>query len=143
MVNSVQDSAPATVRPRRASGPMRLRLARLWSRLSGPPGRMLISQRARRRRRAVDEKRIWRRSRPAVRIVKFAPLADAIALIAAVARAFYVVVSGHRSSFLVDVDAACSRTSFSCDTLAGILGPLFSLALASALFLLVRLWLVR
>jgi hypothetical protein len=54
----------------------------------------------------------------------------------------YAVARGKPSGYLAYVDTVCNRTSFSCNVLAGTLGPLFSLALASTLFLLVRLWLV-
>jgi hypothetical protein len=59
-----------------------------------------------------------------------------------VARAIVVVVSGQHG-FLFDFDKACSDTSFSCDALAGTLAPVLSIALLSAVFLLVRLRLVR
>jgi hypothetical protein len=82
--------------------------------------------------------------RPLVRMVKIASVVGGVFLLVAVAWSLYVVVEGRPSSFLaVDVDRACRNTPFSCDILAGTLGPLLSLAFGSAVFLLLRLWLVR
>jgi hypothetical protein len=143
-VNSVQHGSRDGFGQGRAAGLLRLRLRRLWSRLYDPFGRMLKSRRTRRRRRGVDDRRTWGRSRPLVRIIKIVSVAGGVVLLAAVAKALYVVILGKPSSLLgVNPDTACRTTSFSCDLLAGTLGPLFSLAFASALFLVVRLWLVR
>jgi len=77
-------------------------------------------------------------------MVKTASVVGGAFLLVAVAWSLYVVVRGRPSGLLgVNVDRACRSTAFSCDILAGTLGPLFSLAFASALFLVVRLWLVR
>jgi NACHT domain len=143
-VNSVQHRSRDRLGQSRAAGLLRLRLRRLWSRLYDPFDRILKSRRTRRRRRGVDVRRTWRRSRPLVRVIKVVSVAGGVVLLAAVAKALYVVILGKPSSLLsINVDAACRNTAFSCDLLAGTLGPLFSLAFASALFLLVRLWLVR
>jgi hypothetical protein len=131
-------------RPRRVAGRFRLRLRRMRSRLFGPLRRMFRSRRTRRRRRSVDERRTWVPSRPLVGFVKIASVTGGAFLLVAVAWSLYVVAAGRPSGmFGVNVDQACRNTPFSCDILAGTLGPLFSLAFASALFLLVRLWLVR
>lgn len=58
------------------------------------------------------------------------------------AGAIYSMVQGRPSGPLKQADAACNATGLSCNILAGILGPILSLALASGVFLLVRLWLV-
>ena len=84
------------------------------------------------------------RGRLPVRIIKIASVVGGTVLLVAVGRSLYVVVQGRASSALgVNIDAACRNTGFSCDVLAGTLGPLFSLAFVTALFLVVRLWLVR
>jgi len=77
-----------------------------------------------------------------VRVVKGASIAGAVLVLALIAASLYSVVRGKPSGDLAYVDASCNRTNFSCSVLAGTLGPLLSLALASALFLLVRLWIV-
>jgi hypothetical protein len=126
------------------AGRFRLRLRRLQSRALWPLRRMFKSRRIRRRRRSVDERRTWVGGRPLVGIVEIACIVAGVVLLASVARALYVVITGKPSSFLgVNFDAACRNTGFSCDILAGTLGPLFSVAFLYALFLLVRLWLVR
>jgi hypothetical protein len=71
-------------------------------------------------------------------------VAGAVVLLVAVGWSLYVVVEGKPSGlFGVNIDAACQNTGFSCTVLAGTLGPLFSFAFLYALFVLVRLWLVR
>ena len=136
----------ATGRPprrRRGLGRMRLRLARRWERMKRPFSGMLRSRRAQRTRRAVDRRRVWRRSRPVVRIVKVGSAAGGVLLLALIAGSVYSVASKRPSGFLAFADRACAGANFSCNILSGTLGPLLSLALASAIFLLVRLWLVR
>jgi len=71
-------------------------------------------------------------------------VAGGLILLVAVGWSLYVVILGRPAALLgFSADTACRNTGFSCDILAGTLGPLFSLLFASALFLLVRLWLVR
>ena len=143
MNSDTHESRDRVAQPRPA-GRLRLRLRRNRPRLYGPFDPLFRSLRAPTSRPSVDERRTWVRGRPLVRIVKVASVVGGIILLAAVIRSLYVVIAGKPSSFLaVNVDAACRNTSFSCDILAGTLGPLFSLAFASALFLLVRLWLVH
>ena len=103
---------------------------------------MLTSRRIHRTRRAVDERRIWGRSRPLVRIVKIGSVVGGLLLLALIGGSIYAVVAGGPSGFLAHADRVCGSASFSCNILSGILGPILSLALASAIFLLVRLWLV-
>jgi hypothetical protein len=141
-VNRAQNISPDRVRQRRAASRLRLRLRRRWDQLRGPLRRMVKSRRTRNQRRSVDERRSWRPSRPLIRIVKWASVAGAALLLALIGASLYAVIRHRPSGYLAYVDAACNRTSFSCNILAGTLGPLLSLALASALFLLVRLWLV-
>lgn len=141
-MNTAQNSSSDSARRRRAAGPLRIWLWRRWRGLRGPLRRMLKSRRARRARRGVDERRRWRPSRPLVRIAKGVSVAGAVLLLALIAASLYSVIKGKPSGDLAYVDASCNRTNFSCSVLAGTLGPLLSLALASALFLLVRLWIV-
>lgn len=103
---------------------------------------MLKSRRTRKTRRGVDERRSWRPSRPLIRVVKGASVTGAGLLLALIGVSLYAITRGKPSGYLAYVDTVCNRTSFSCNVLAGTLGPLLSLALASTLFLLVRLWLV-
>jgi NACHT domain len=131
------------MRPRRAPGRLRLRLERRGKRIRRTFSGMRTSRRIHRTRRAVDERRIWRRSRPLVRIIKIGSAAGGALLLALVGASIYAVVVGRQSGFLAYADKVCGSTSFSCNMLSGILGPILSLALASAIFLLVRLWLVR
>jgi len=60
-----------------------------------------------------------------------------------VAVASYVVVRGNSSGLSLDLEKECGDASFSCDTLAGTFLPILSLAVASAVFLLIRLRVVR
>lgn len=140
--DSVQHGSGDGIRRRRASGRMRLRLERRWMRIRQLIRGIFKSRRARRTRRAVDERRVWRRSRPLVRVVKVSSVAGGILLLALVGGSVYAVTLGVPSGFLAAADRACGATSFSCNVLAGTLGPILSIALASAIFLLVRLWLV-
>jgi NACHT domain len=142
-LNSLRARSNDSVEPRRVAGRLRLRLRRLWSALVGPLRRMSRSRRARRRRRSIDEQRRWLPGRPLVGAVKIASAVGGVFLLVAVAWSLYVVIEGKPSSFLgVDVDAACRNTGASCSILVGIIGPLFSLAFASGLFLLFRPWFV-
>lgn len=141
-MNTAWGSSRGRAPQRRTASRLRLRLRRRWARLRGPLRRMLKSRRTRKTRRGVDERRNWRPSRPLIRIVKAASVAGAALLLALIGVSIYAVARGRPSGYLADVDTACNKTSFSCNVLAGTLGPLLSLALASTLFLLVRLWLV-
>jgi hypothetical protein len=51
-------------------------------------------------------------------------------------------VSGNPWNLPLDIDKACRDTDFSCEVRSGILVPIFSITLASALFLFYRLSLV-
>src|SRR5260221_6809330 len=142
-VNSSRVPAGAgAVRPRRPPGRFRLRLERRSKRIRRTFSGILTSRRIHRTRRAVDERRIGRRSRPLVRIGKIGSVAGGALLLALVGASVYAVVDGSPSGVLAYADKVCGSASFSCNMLSGILGPILSLALASAIFLLVRLWLV-
>jgi NACHT domain len=75
-------------------------------------------------------------------MIKIGSVAGGVLLLAMVGASVYAVVAGSPSGFLAYADRVCGSASFSCNILSGILGPILSLALASAIFLLVRLWLV-
>src|SRR6266542_3452322 len=142
LVSSVQRRSLRETRQRPAAGPWRLRLRWLLSRLSRPFLGLLDSRGGHRRSPGAEEPPRWHGSRPQVRVVRFLCYAGAVLFVVWVARALVVVVSGRRG-FLFDFDKACSDTSFSCDALAGTLEPVLSIALVSAVFLLVRLRRVR
>lgn len=141
-MSSVQRRSLRETRQRPAAGPWRLRLRWLLSRLSRPFLGLLDSRGGHRRSPGAEEPPRWHGSRPQVRVVRFLCYAGAVLFVVWVARALVVVVSGRRG-FLFDFDKACSDTSFSCDALAGTLAPVLSIALVSAVFLLVRLRRVR
>jgi NACHT domain-containing protein len=141
-VGSVQAPKPRQPRQRAAAGPWRLRLRWLRARLSWPFVRMNEVRRGRRKWRSVDGPQRWRRSRFLVSAVRVLSYAGAVLFVVWVVRALVVVVTGERG-FLFDLDEACSDRSFSCDALAGTLAPVLSVALVSAVFLLVRLRRVR
>ena len=132
-------------RPRRrqvgqrpAPGPMRLRLRWLAARVYGPFVRAFRSRRSRRGRAGPGRPRAWHRSRVLVRLGRLATYVVAALFVLWVLRALYVVLWSRPASFPMDVEKACEDTDFNCDALAGILLPLSSLALASAVFLLYR-----
>jgi NACHT domain len=141
-VNTAQNRSSDTTRRRRAPGTVRIWLRRRWDGLRGLLHRMLRSRGRSRTRRGIDERRRWRASRPWVRVAKGVSLAGAALLLTLIAFSIYAVIHGKPSGDLAYADASCDKTNFSCSVLAGTLGPLLSLALASALFLLVRLWVV-
>jgi len=65
-------------------------------------------------------------------------------IVTLVAAAFFLLwllraglaVGGDPWNLPFDLDKACGDTGFSCEALSGTLAPIFSIALASALFLL-------
>lgn len=128
--------------PRRAPGQVRLRFDRLRHRIRRRFKGARRSRRLLRTRRAVDERRTWRPSRPLVQMAKAGSVVGGVLFFALIGGSIYAVVSARPSGFLAYADRVCNRASFSCNILSGILGPILSLALASAVFLLVRLWLV-
>jgi hypothetical protein len=73
-----------------------------------------------------------------VRVGRLATYVIAALFVLWVIRALIVVVTSRPDRFPMNVEAACRDTAFNCDALAGILLPLSSLALASAVFLLYR-----
>jgi hypothetical protein len=129
-------------RSRPTDGPWRLRLRWLWSRLSRPVVRFLDSRHARRIQPGVEKLPRWRGSRALVRTVRVLSLVGAVFFVVWVARALVAVLTGSRG-FLFDLDKMCQDTNFSCSALGGTLAPVLSIALASGVFLLIRLRRVR
>jgi len=124
---------------RRPAGPMRLRLRRLWRRLSEPVAQWRRKRRARRGRRSVERTRTWRHSTPLVTAARIATTLAAVVFVLWVVRAFVVVIRSDSHGVPFDLETACGDTGFSCDALSGTLAPIFSIALASAVFLFYRL----
>jgi hypothetical protein len=124
---------------RRPAGPMRLRLRRLWRRLSEPVAQWRRKRRARRGRRSVERTRTWRHSTPLVTAARIATTLAAVVFVLWVVRAFVVVIRSDSHGVPFDLETACGDTGFSCDALSGTLVPIFSIALASAVFLFYRL----
>jgi hypothetical protein len=103
---------------------------------------VLDSRRTHRRQPGVDEIPRWLGSRSLVRAARYLSYAGAVVFVIWVATALAVVVSrNHR--FMLGLDDRCNAASFSCETLAGFLGPALTISLASAVFLLARLRRVR
>lgn len=130
-------------RPRSASR-LGIRLRRWWRGLHGPADRRLRSLRSRRGYlRGSDKVRRWRRSSLLTIALLGVSYVGGAILLTSIAWAALIVISGNHHHGPVNVEAVCTRANFSCSALAGTLGPLFSLALATALFLVVRLKRVR
>lgn len=125
-------------RQRPAAGPVRLRLRWLLARISQPVARAFRSRRTHKGRAWPSRLRTWHRSRLLVRLARLATYVVAALFVLWVARALYVVLTSRPATFPMDVERACEDTDFNCDALAGILLPLATLALASAVFLLYR-----
>ena len=117
---------------------MRLRLRWLLARSYEPFARAIRSRRTRRGRASPSRTRAWHRSRPLVRLGRLVTYVIAALFVLWIIRALVVVVRSEPASFPMDVERACRDTDFNCDALAGILLPISSLALASAVFLLYR-----
>jgi hypothetical protein len=136
-MNSVQ-RRPQEARPYRVAGPLRLWVRRLWSHVSQPVVRWRRSRRTRRRRRSVEGKPTWHRSNLLVRVARIVTLVAAAFFLLWLIRAA-LAVRGDPWNLPFDLDKACSDTEFTCGALSGTLAPIFSIALASALFLFYRL----
>jgi hypothetical protein len=137
-MSTVQRPRRRQARQRPAAGPVRLRLQRLLARAYEPFARLFQTRRAHKGAARRSRSRAWHRSRLLVRLGRLATYVVAALFVLWVARALYVVLRSRPASFPMDVEKACRDTSFNCDALAGILLPLSSLALASAVFLLYR-----
>src|SRR5512132_1312718 len=122
---------------------MRLRLRRLWRRLSEPVAQWRRKRRARRGRRSVERTRTWRHSTPLVTAARIATTLAAVVFVLWVVRALVVVIRSDSHGVPFDLETACGDTGFSCAALSGTLVPIFSIALASAVFLCYRLWQVH
>jgi len=117
---------------------MRLRARWLLTRVYGPFDRAFQARRTHKGRAGSSGTRAWHRSRLLVRVGRLATYVIAALFVLWVIRAFIVVVTSRPDRFPMNVEAACRDTAFNCDALAGILLPLSSVALASAVFLLYR-----
>jgi hypothetical protein len=137
-MSTVQRPRRKDARQRPAAGPIRLRLRRLLARVYGPFARAVQSRRTHKGRAGPSSTRAWHRSRPLLRVGRVFTYVVAALFVLWVVRAFVVVVTSRPASFPMNVEAACRDTAFNCDALAGILLPISSLALASAVFLLYR-----
>jgi hypothetical protein len=142
-VNSVRNRPRRKVRQRRVAGPLRLRLRWLWLGLHRPVSDMLRFLRSQRGGRVADRRRAWRRNRALVMTTKVTSVVLALLFVFGAAEALWVTIRGGPHGAPFDLDKACSDTSFSCDVLAGTLVPILSLAVASAVFLWIRLTNVR
>jgi hypothetical protein len=132
--------------PRRSRRPSRLgvRFRRWWWALHRPVDRRMRSLRSRRRyRHGADKVRRWRRSSPLTIVLRGVSYVGGVIVLAAIGYAAVIVITGNAHHGPVDIEAACTKANFSCSAVAGTLGPVFSLALATALFLMVRLRMVR
>src|SRR5512132_2306206 len=137
-MSTVQHPRRREVRQRPAAGPMRLRLRWLLDRASRPFARASQSRRTRGGRARPGRTRAWHRSRLRMRVARWATYVVAALFVLWVLRALYVVLWSRPASFPMNVEKACKDTDFNCDSLAGILLPISSLALASTVFLLYR-----
>jgi NACHT domain len=138
-VNSVRRQPRPRSGRRRAAGPLRIRLQRLWKGLREPFSRARRSRRTGRGRSGSDRVQRWRPRRRAVTATRTVSVLGAIALIALVIKSVAVVIAHRPLGFPFDPDTGCERISFSCDVLTGILLPILTLALASLVFLSFRL----
>ena len=137
-MSSIQ-GRPRQIRHRRAAGPMRLRLRRLRKLLIRPIVQWRRSWRARQRRRNVERLRTWRHSGWFVRSIRIITIVASTLFILWVARALIVALHSQWRNVPFNLDKACENTSFSCDAAAGALVPIFSIALASLVFLFFRM----
>jgi hypothetical protein len=137
-MSTVQHPRRRDVRERPAAGPMRLRLRWLLAQLYGPFARAVQARRTHKGRTGPNDTRAWHRSRPLMNAARLAIYVAAAIFVLWVLRATIVVVTSDPAGVPMNLDSACQDTDFSCEALAGILLPLFSLALASAVFLLYR-----
>ena len=137
-MSTVQRPRRTAARQRPAAGPTRLRLRWLLARTLGPFARAVQARRTHKGRTGPSTSRPWRRSRLKMALARMAIYLGAGIFVLGVARTIYVVVTSDPAGLPVNLDSACSDTDFSCEALAGTLLPIFSLALASAVFLLYR-----
>src|SRR3954469_3410223 len=133
-----QSSTRRRWRPRRGPNGLRLRWRRLSRRMRRTFSRMRQGRWTTSRRIGIEKSRNWRRRRSAgtVRIVVY--LAAALLLLW-VARGIWVASHDKDYSFGPDLEAACEGQGLSCGAVTGFILPWLSLALATALFLIVRL----
>ena len=137
------DRPPQRTSQRPAAGPLSLRLQRLLSRLSLPFAQAFSSRRMHHGLRRVAGQQKWRSRRPFVTAAAALSYVGAVILVLWVGQSLYVVLWNNPNALPFNTEKACNNTEFSCSTLAGTIVPVLSLAVASAVFLLVRLSRVR
>ena len=133
----------ATERSKPAPGPLGLHTRRLSKQLSRPVRLLAQTVRHRRRtRKGVDSAPRWSISwgSSALRALVYV---GALAWVVWVARAVAVVAGADPADFPLNADAGCREMGYSCGVMGGIVMSLLSLALGSAIFLLLRLHRVR
>ena len=89
----------------------------------------------------IDTSRRWRRKRLGVTILEILSYLGAAALVLVVVWSVVVLVLG--PGILTRLNDRCGQYSAACGANVGFLIPLLSVALASAIFLFFRLWLVK
>ena len=118
----------------------RRRLRRLWSRLNQPVATMRNAGRARPGPQPrINKKLGWGGSSPLKRSMRLLVYGGGLFLLGMLAWAVPAVLMDH--SFALD--ERCENKALSCGVLASFLVPVLTLALASAFFLLGRLWYLR
>jgi hypothetical protein len=91
------------------------------------------------RRIGIETAKKWR-SRRSAKVFRFFVYLFAALLLAWFLRALWVVIFGGEDVWGPDVDGACEGKGVSCGAVTGFVLPWLSLALATALFLINRLW---
>ena len=107
----------------------------LWQ----PTAQWRRSRRARRKSRNVRRIRTWRHSGWFMRPVRIITIVVSALFVLWVARALLIALHSQWRNVPFNLDKACRDTNFSCDTASGALLPIFSIALASLVFLFFRL----
>lgn len=134
--NSVRSRSPGRVGRSPLPGRLGFRFRRWRSRLFRP-----VSGTVRSRRdylRGVDKTHRWRSRNGLTKVLQLVSYVGGAVLLAWVVWAAVIVVTDNTHHGPIDVEQVCKDTNFSCGALAGTLGPVLSLALASALFFMVR-----
>jgi hypothetical protein len=137
--NSVRSRSLGRVGRSPLPGRLGFRFRRWRSRLFRPVSRTVRSRRGRRGYlRGIDKTHRWRSRNGLMRVLQLVSYVGGAVLLAWVVWAAVIVVTDNTHHGPIDVEQVCKDTNFSCGALAGTLGPVFSLALASALFFMVR-----
>src|SRR4249919_2292835 len=139
-LRSVDSLPPSRVEQRARRSRFRRRLQRLWSRLNQPVATMRNAGRSRPGPQPrINKKLGWGGSSPLKRSMRLLVYGGGLFLLGMLAWAVPAVLMDH--SFALD--ERCENKALSCGVLASFLVPVLTLALASAFFLLGRLWYLR